>query len=426
MENKSQGVIWNATTDQTTKVQGENLSSAKQRNMAKGNRPNASVFNYMTKRQISEWLAKNPYKELLTYINDRVMGQEETVAVVTNIYNYLKRMGKPDLICEKARQTRSNANNMLLCAPSGCGKTETYRALKDYFAKEIPLLRISITDVSGLTAAGYRGSDPTDILKPFLGYSPEPIGIVLMDEFDKICSPSFNANNGNMHMEVQGSMLTMIEGGKVEVGDDRTRSGISTGNLLFVGIGSFDSFRKDRESEAKTAIGFGQEGSETSTGSHHDPIKREDIIEAGGCYELIGRFSYIVNYHPLDKDVVLRIIEKNRQRIATDFDCDLVLKEQVLDSLCERANSKFGCRLLDSLIRDLVLTACGDALLSGLSGDVLEISLESMNQYTYQFRSFTDEEKEKQVAFAPYNENEQDVSDARMNFEERLNALFAN
>ena len=65
--------------------------------------------------------------------------------------------------------THGNCNNMILAAPSGSGKTETYRAFKDYFKKRIPALRLTISDVSNLTATGYRGAEPSSIVEPFLG-----------------------------------------------------------------------------------------------------------------------------------------------------------------------------------------------------------------------------------------------------------------
>ena len=139
----------------------------------------------------------------------------------------------------KCRPTET-CNNMILAAPSGSGKTETYRAFKDYFKKRIPALRLTISDVSNLTATGYRGAEPSSIVEPFLGCGLEPIGIVFMDEFDKICTPSYNANHGDVHLEVQHNLLTLVEGSRVE-----TKQGyVNTNKLLFIGMGSFDQFRK--------------------------------------------------------------------------------------------------------------------------------------------------------------------------------------
>ncbi len=108
------------------------------------------------RRQIRDWLEENPYQELLSYMRSRVMGQEDIAIVVANIYNYLTNVSNPGV---RNYETRGNCNNMILAAPSGSGKTETYRALKDYFRSRIPALRLEITDVSNLTATGYRGSD---------------------------------------------------------------------------------------------------------------------------------------------------------------------------------------------------------------------------------------------------------------------------
>lgn len=52
-----------------------------------------------------------------------MLGQEEVELIVANIYNYISV-----LACKK----KTN-HNMLLAAPSGCGKTEIYRALRDLF-----------------------------------------------------------------------------------------------------------------------------------------------------------------------------------------------------------------------------------------------------------------------------------------------------
>ena len=313
---------------------------------------------------------------------------------------------------------------MLLCAPSGCGKTETYRAIKDYFADRIPLLAVHIVDVSSLTPAGFRGSEPSSVVAPLVGYGSEPIAIVFMDEFDKICTPSYTADHSDMHLEVQHNILTMVEGSRVET----ARGVIDTKNILFIGAGSFDGFRKVRESNEKSEIGFQKD--ENKKSDHYAPVTRENIITAGGCYELIGRFSYIVNYHPLDKEIVLSIIDLNRELIANDFGCELILERKALNELCEQAGSKFGCRLLDSLMRDPVLKAYGDALQSDAYGDVLVITLKDLGTYSYDFRDYTPEEMKEPAMEAVYNDlyNSAAMSNIeqqlRMNFEELLTSIL--
>lgn len=418
----SETVNQNQNTEQGTETKNKNNNTENKQNYNKTPMNNAAMISKMAKKQIYDWIITDPYMEMLSYVQSRVMGQEDIVSVVTNIYTHLRRMIGQTL--NMRMQTRSGSNNMLLCAPSGCGKTETYRAIKDYFADRIPLLAVHIVDVSGLTPAGFRGSEPSSVVAPLVGYGSEPIAIVFMDEFDKICTPSYTADHSDMHLEVQHNILTMVEGSRVET----ARGVVDTKNILFIGAGSFDGFRKVRESNEKSEIGFQKD--ENKKSDHYSPVTRENIITAGGCYELIGRFSYIVNYHPLDKEIVLNIIDRNRELIANDFGCELILERKALNELCEQAGSKFGCRLLDSLMRDPVLKAYGDALQSDAYGDVLVITLKDLGTYSYDFRDYTPEEMKEPAMEAVYNDlyNSATMSNIeqqlRMNFEELLTSIL--
>lgn len=418
----SETVNQNQNTEQGTETKNKNNNTENKQNYNKTPMNNAAMISKMAKKQIYDWIITDPYMEMLSYVQSRVMGQEDIVSVVTNIYTHLRRMIGQTL--NMRIQTRSGSNNMLLCAPSGCGKTETYRAIKDYFADRIPLLAVHIVDVSGLTPAGFRGSEPLSVVAPLVGYGSEPIAIVFMDEFDKICTPSYTADHSDMHLEVQHNILTMVEGSRVET----ARGVVDTKNILFIGAGSFDGFRKVRESNEKSEIGFQKD--ENKKSDHYAPVTRENIITAGGCYELIGRFSYIVNYHPLDKEIVLSIIDRNRELIANDFGCELILERKALNELCEQAGSKFGCRLLDSLMRDPVLKAYGDALQSDAYGDVLVITLKDLGTYSYDFRDYTPEEMKEPAMEAVYNDlyNSAAMSNIeqqlRMNFEELLTSIL--
>lgn len=412
----------NQNTKQGTETENQNNNTENKQNFNKTPMNNTAMISKMAKKQIYDWIITDPYREMLSYVQSRVIGQEDIVSVVTNIYTHLRRMIGQTL--NMRMQTRSGSNNMLLCAPSGCGKTETYRVIKDYFADRIPLLAVHIVDVSSLTPAGFRGSEPSSVVAPLVGYGSEPIAIVFMDEFDKICTPSYTADHSDMHLEVQHNILTMVEGSRVE-----TACGvIDTKNILFIGAGSFDGFRKVRESNEKSEIGFQKD--ENKKSDHYAPVTRENIITAGGCYELIGRFSYIVNYHPLDKEIVLSIIDRNRELIANDFGCELILERKALNELCEQAGSKFGCRLLDSLMRDPVLKAYGDALQSDTYGDVLVITLKDLGTYSYDFRDYTPEEMKEPAMEAVYNDlyNSATMSNIeqqlRMNFEELLTSIL--
>lgn len=50
-------------------------------------------------------------------------------------------------------------------------------------------------------------------------------------------------------------------------------------------------------------MGFGNEND--ASVSHYADISRQDMIDIGAAYELIGRFSMIVNYHELAKEKII-------------------------------------------------------------------------------------------------------------------------
>jgi len=130
----------------------------------------------MVRNDIAEWLQNTTYNDFHDCIAERVVGQEQLADLTLIAYCYLRSMAYHQPV----------SYNTILAAPSGSGKTETYRALRDYFKSEIPGFSINIFDVTKLTATGYRGADVTDILAPYYRKKErKAIGICFLDEIDK-------------------------------------------------------------------------------------------------------------------------------------------------------------------------------------------------------------------------------------------------
>ena len=131
---------------------------------------------------------------------------------------------------------------MMLTAPSGAGKTETYRAIKQYFGIYAPSLPVYIRDASSITATGYKGSDPAYIVAPLCHTGlHRPVGLVFLDEFDKKILPSYNAHGENTNAEAQYGLLTIVEGSDVEIKDRGRILRVNTDKVMFIGLGSFPS-----------------------------------------------------------------------------------------------------------------------------------------------------------------------------------------
>ena len=311
--------------------------------------------------KIERWIAKTPFLDFCSAITKRVKGQEATEIVVANVYNYLKCVAKG----------KSHNNNMFLVAPSGCGKTETFRAIRDYFEVHIPELVIYQIDMTSITQEGFKGKDTQYMIEP-LKSEDEGIGIAFLDEFDKKLVPSYESGGGNVNLPVQSQILTVIEGRK-EIGKNK----IYTGNTLFIAMGAFDACRK-KKAVVEKHVGFGQnnQGGE----KHYAYITREDMISLGACYELIGRFSTVINYHELDEGTVDEIIDGMVAHVSNGFDCMVRISEKMRKILHNNANSQYGCRIIESIIRENAMLEYLNILKENQNPEDYEIIIEDVEK----------------------------------------------
>ncbi len=294
--------------------------------------------------EIKDWLKKTSFNDFSKAITSRVKGQEETERILINIYNYL----------ECVSSGKKHNNNMILAAPSGCGKTETYRTIKNYFSDVIPSLVVYQIDMTSITEEGYKGKNTNDIVK-LLKETDDGIGLVFMDEFDKKLIPSLSGHGDNVNLAVQNQILTLIEGRIVYRDRDSNSNGkgLNTANTLFIGMGAFNICRENKKNTKRT-IGFND--SSFKDVSHYTFINREDMISMGGSYELIGRFSTVINYHELSYDAVDEVIDILSNRVSDNLNIKIVLSDDMRIRLHDNANGRYGCRILESLIRDNAMT----------------------------------------------------------------------
>ncbi len=335
-------------------------------------------------RQLESWYYNVDFNEFVKAIEDRVIGQEEVRLVLANVYNYIGNIV----------EDRPVNNNMILAAPSGSGKTETYRAIKDYFCNEVPALPVYIVDVSHLTAAGFRGMDPDDILGPFYALRMiDAIGICFMDEFDKKLVSLRNSSESDLNREAQSELLTIVEGSDVS---NKRGEIVNTSNVMFIALGSFDAYRDKREVVEKH-IGFGAENGGEAI-DHYASIVAEDMVKHGGTNELIGRFPIIANYQKLDDAAIRKIINKVTEEIHETFDCQLIIADEMFEELFEAANSKFGCRAFHSMIMNVAMRVYAKALCDR-TNEVLVITIHNKNDGDYMWRKRTEEEQKYVLAF---------------------------
>ena len=352
----------------------------------------------MVRNDIAEWLQNTTYNDFHGYIAERVVGQEQLADFTLLVYCYLRSVAYLQPV----------SYNTILAVPSGSSKTETYRALRDYFKSEIPRLNVSIYDTTKITATGFKGADVTDILAPYFHrLESRAIGICFLDEFDKKMQPSYSAQGTDVNLETQNDLLTLIEGSDIH---NKEGFVVNTEEMMFVAMGSFGQYRKKRTAMKKEPIGIFSHDEVTiikanseKTRDIYTPLTREDIISVGGSNELIGRFPYLINYNRLESEAIRRIIDLTRKSVAVGLDCELSLGEPIIKDLAAAANTEFGCRLIDSQLRNVVLRALRLALNNEIPDKKLVIHVESEDEMRYSWRDVSEADIDDcMIASIPY------------------------
>ena len=191
-----------------------------------------------------------------------------------------------------------------------------------------------------------------------------------MDEFDKLLVPSFDNKGIDTHAEVQGQLLTMIEGGQFEVEvDSDTRKMFDTSRILFILAGAFQGLEDFiRESKKKknsaSTIGFSASlTKEMDVSVSAENVTNEVLIDFGMKRELAGRIGSVAVLDPLGREELKRILTEPKDCILERYARELrlynggrlVLKDDTIDEIIDRTlEYGVGARGLDIVLRKIL------------------------------------------------------------------------
>lgn len=150
-------------------------------------------------------------------------------------------VGRPQLCLDLALSGTAHlvgvqGQRLLLCGPTGSGKTHAAVALAESINR--PHLVISVGD---LTTTGFRGADINDLVAALDSQStPTGPGVLVLDEIDKArLIPEASGNSYSAQNGLIVSLLGLLDGRAVTP-DDSHGDQVETASILIVGTGAFD------------------------------------------------------------------------------------------------------------------------------------------------------------------------------------------
>ena len=256
-----------------------------------------------------------------------------------------------DALARAIKMSRSGLGNpqkpigsFLFSGPTGVGKTEVARQLA--YSMGMPLHRFDMSEymerhaVSRLIGAppGYVGFDQGGLLTEAI--SKQPHCVLLLDEIEKA------------HPDIFNILLQVMDHGTLTDNNGRKADFRNVVIIMTTNAGA--------EALSKTQIGFTQA---SASGDEMAEIKRLFTPE------FRNRLDGIISFAPLDKEVILRVVDKFLMQLEEQLHekkVEVVFTDALKDYLAQNGfDPLMGARPMARLIQDTIRAALADELLFG-------------------------------------------------------------
>ncbi len=322
----------------------------------------AKVLSEMCMVPVDE-ITKNDISKLKNLQNDLsklIIGQDEAISKISKAVKR-GRSGVND--------PKKPIGTFLFLGPTGCGKTETCKALaKLVFNSEDDIIRIDMSEymekysVSKLigSAPGYVGYEEGGVLTEKV--NKKPYSIVLFDEIEKA------------HTDIFNILLQVLDEGYLVDSNGRKVDFRNTIIVLTSNIGAKELF-------SKKEFGF---STLNSSNDKKEEIKKNVMSEVKKVFnpEFINRLDEIIIFNKLEKEDIKKIAEliindtKKRIEDKVKIEISENLKNEIVK---EGFSEEYGARPLKRAIQKLVENPIADYLIESSEKHQSHISLDYKN-----------------------------------------------
>ncbi len=298
-------------------------------------------------------------KELLGLrdrIKREVVGQESAVEAVVDA---LIRS-----VAVRGRDTNKPIASFLFAGPTGVGKTELAKSLsRNFFKGEAKTIRIDMSEYQTPESINrlIGSEDGTKVGILTEAVKENPYNLVLLDELEKA--------SRNVHM----LFLQVLDDGRLTDSNGNT---ISFKNIILI---------------ATTNAGTDGIIEDFSKGLDYSQVKEKFMVKVKTFFppEFLNRFTELILFNPLNKNVFGEVLTIKFNKIKTQFydshKISLNLDPSLKNHIIEQSYSKeWGARALERVLEKTVTTSVSKALISGeiKAGDNIFIDKDFVLKYS--------------------------------------------
>jgi ATP-dependent Clp protease ATP-binding subunit ClpA len=285
-------------------------------------------------------------EQVREYFSSRILGQDEAVTSMINAVTAFKT---------RLTDVKKPIRSFLFVGPTGVGKTESAKVLASFlFGSQDSIIRLNMSEFNDYGSVSKLLGSHTGYLSKSSKFLDQvrrsPFSVILLDEIEKA------------HTDVLNVLLQLLDEGMVSDAEGKPAYFRSSMVIMTSNLGARYYTRE--------SIGFGQEKESRN-------IANAVITEVKEFFspEIFNRFDEVICFHPLTREVLEIIINREIGRIlerrgvvklGVQVDVDAIVKEHIVEM---GYDPKYGARHIKRAVEKSIAVPLAGLFATGKAND---------------------------------------------------------